>query len=91
MRGVVRGITTTAGPRRERNPLGMIARARTDHATGTFGIRQMGDPVVGAPKLEAEYWLEILTLEQDLRSQPGRQPRCDIERRLPRHIVDPAT
>ena len=51
------------GPRRERHPLSMIARARTDHATGTFGIRQMGDPVVGTPKLEAENWLEISNQE----------------------------
>jgi putative FmdB family regulatory protein len=51
--------------------------------------RQMRDLVVGAAEFEAEDRLQILALQQDLRTHAGRQQRRGLERRLAGDVIDP--
>ena len=53
---------------RERDALGVVARAGRDDAAGPFGIRQAGDPDVGAAYLERPGPLQVLALQVD---RPG--------------------
>jgi hypothetical protein len=46
-----------------RNPLGVFARARGDHAQGTFGLGDREDPVERTTVLERPGPLEVLELE----------------------------
>lgn len=56
--------------RRQGQTLRMVARRRSDHATGTLFVSQLGEFVVGAANLEREHWLQIFALEPDVIAQP---------------------
>ena len=50
---------------RERDALGVVARAGRDDAAGAFGVGQPGDPDVGAAHLERPGPLQVLALQED--------------------------
>ena len=68
----------------------VVAGARRDNAARALGLGEMGDPVVGAPELVAEDWLEIFALEQDLILQALREVEGRLERRFLGDVVDTA-
>ena len=75
---------------RQGDALRVVAGARGDHTAAALGVGEAGDSVVGAPDLEAEDRLQILTFEEHAVCQPVRQHRCHVERRLARDVVDAA-
>ena len=70
--------------------LGVVAGAGGDDAAAALGLVEVRDPVVGAAQLEAEDRLHVLALEQHRPSQPRREPRRRLQRRLVGHVVDAA-
>src|SRR5438309_8114784 len=68
----------------------MVAGAGRDDAARAFVRRQLRDLVVGASKLEAEDWLQVLAFEEDRVAETPRQTGGRIERRLARDVVDAA-
>jgi hypothetical protein len=78
----------SALPRRERDPLGVIARRGRDHAARRALRWQQRDLVVRAAQLEGEDRLEVFSLEPDLVAEPSGETRRAFERGLARHVVD---
>ena len=79
-----------SSPRREGDPLCVIAGARSDHPARALVRPQVRDLVVRAAELEAEDRLQVLALQQDVDPEPARQPGGRIEGRLTAHVVHAA-
>ena len=74
--------------RGQRDALRVIAGRRRDDPARTLLAGERRELVVGASELEREYRLKILALEPYLAAKPGGELRSEVERRLPRHLVD---
>src|SRR5262249_59516875 len=73
----------------KRDALRVVAGARGNDAAREARARQSRHLVVGAAQLEREYRLEILALDEQAVLQPLREGPRRLERRFPRHVVDP--
>jgi hypothetical protein len=74
--------------RRQRHALGVVAGRGADHAALALRRRQVGDLVVGAAQLEAEYRLHVLALEQYPVAAARRQDGRQLQRRFDGHVID---
>ena len=77
-----------ARARAERDALRVVARGRADHAARGRDRRQLRDFVVCTANFERKDRLEVFPLEIHAVLQSARQPRCVLERRFDRNVVN---